>query len=237
MIEKLKTIVFIGICFLSVCAFSQGKNSLEKADSLFMSKKYTQAFELYDAQFESGKVTPAMLLKMAFIKEGLRDHVSALYFLNQYYFLTADKSVLYKMEELAEEQNLSGYQVGDSDFFQTNLLRFQDEIVLALAFISLFLLIATISSSRKDRMPIGLPIVQVLVLGALLVSSNGLFQSEEAIIKDNAVLMTGPSAAAEPLEVVEPGHKLQLLDESDVWVKVNWEGEQVFIRKSKLLRL
>ena len=86
-------------------------------------------------------------------------------------------------------------------------------------------------------MPIGLPVVQALVLVALMVVANGWFQPKQAIIKENTILMSGPSAASEPLEVVKPGHKIQMVGESDVWIKVRWEDAEAYIRKSKLLRL
>ena len=42
-----------------------------------------------------------MLLKMAYIQEGLNHVGQALYYLNLYYLASKDKSVLGKMEELA----------------------------------------------------------------------------------------------------------------------------------------
>jgi hypothetical protein len=53
-----------------------------------------------------------MLLKMAFVKEGLGDYSNALYYLNLYYLKTYDKKVLKKMENLAERYHkLEGYEL------------------------------------------------------------------------------------------------------------------------------
>jgi uncharacterized protein YgiM (DUF1202 family) len=59
---------------------------LVKADSLFEQKKYTESFDLYEQILDEEQLaSPKMLLKMAFIKEGLGDYSRALYFLNVYY--------------------------------------------------------------------------------------------------------------------------------------------------------
>ena len=237
MIRKLKTLLLTTILLMSFVALGNDKNDMLLGDSLFISKKYTEAFEIYKSQFDLGNASPAMALKMAFIKEGLRDDVAALYYLNTYYELTADKAVLIKMNELAEEKGLSGYEVEDRHFFQTNLLRFKNELIIFLVALSLLLLVITFRSKRKKRLAVGVPVIQVLVLVALLVVVNDWLAPNIAIINEDTLLMSGPSAAAEPIDIVDNGHKIEVLDEFDVWVKVIWEGEEAYIRKTKLLEL
>ena len=118
MIGNLKAITFY-LFFISLGSPSMAQSNyrLSTADSLFIKQKYTEAFAIYNEVFKSGKVSESMLVKMSFIKEGLGDNVQALYFLDQYYNLTADKSVLLKMQELADENDLNGYSVGDKEFF------------------------------------------------------------------------------------------------------------------------
>ena len=217
----------------SVCA----QADIESADSLFTAQKYTEALEIYEEVYNGGMASSAMLLKMSFIKEGLRDHVSALYFLNAYYEMTYDKAVLHKMEEIALENNLSGYEVGDEQFFLTNLSRHKTEIQSLLALIAAVLLLVTFTAKRKNRLVVGVPVIQVIVLVALLTVSNGWLEKNRAIVVETTLLMNGPSPAAEVVEQISKGHLVQIIDESDVWAKVIWEGEEMYLRKGRLLKL
>ncbi|MBK7650109.1 MAG: hypothetical protein IPJ20_04215 [Flammeovirgaceae bacterium] len=51
--------------------------------------------------YESGRYTPAMLLKMAYIQEGLGRISQSIYYLQLYYKATNDEQALSKIEELA----------------------------------------------------------------------------------------------------------------------------------------
>ena len=94
--------IFISLLIVSTNGFGSGsEQQLIHADSLFEANKYTESFEVYNTVLEQGDYTPGMLLKMAFIKEGLGDVSGAMYFLNQYYNLTSNKKVLAKLEEIA----------------------------------------------------------------------------------------------------------------------------------------
>src|SRR6188768_765420 len=79
------------------------------ADSLFHARHYSQSFELYRAILDQHYYSPSMLLKMAYIQEGLGHLGRSLYYLNLYYQATDDKQALYKMEDIAEKNKLEGY--------------------------------------------------------------------------------------------------------------------------------
>src|SRR5689334_22771820 len=61
------------------------------ADSLFRARQYSQSFELYKAILEQHYYSPAILLKMAYIQEGLGHLGRSMYYLNLYYQATDDK--------------------------------------------------------------------------------------------------------------------------------------------------
>lgn len=236
MIGKLKAIGF-GLFFISLLSLSSAQNNspLARADSLFIAQKYTEAFDVYHEVFLTEKVTESMLVKMAFIKEGLGDDVQALYYLDQYYNLTADKSILLKMEELANANSLNGYKVEDKDFLMNFTSLYGWQIQLTLISICVFLLFFSFQSKKKNRLPIGVPVLQILLLGAILVLSNNWLQSDTEIIQSPTLLMSGPSAGSEPVGWVNEGHKIRVLDKSDVWTKISWEDNHAYIRNSKLL--
>ncbi|HET9052993.1 MAG TPA: SH3 domain-containing protein, partial [Cyclobacteriaceae bacterium] len=64
---------------------------LGRADSLFQQKRYIQSLELYQKLFEGHRYTPAMLLRMAYVEEGLNNIARAAYYLNLYYLATRDE--------------------------------------------------------------------------------------------------------------------------------------------------
>jgi hypothetical protein len=206
------------------------------ADSLFLQKKYTEAFDQYVQIYQGGQASSAMLQKMAFIQEGLGNYVTALYYLNRYYNLTANKKVLAKMRAIAEEQNLSGYEYSDVEFFQNFLFRYNKYFVGILVALSI-LLLAYIYRKKKLNEPIGFAgTFYVLVLAALFLISNQFFVKDRAIIKDDqSVLMTGPSAGAEPIDIISKGHRVTILAVTPAWVKIQWHDQEAYIRNNKLI--
>ena len=91
-------LISVGV-FVSVCSHSQSI----KADSLFQEKKYMEALTQYDSVFNAGFYTESMLLKMAYINEGLGRNEDAIYYLK---FLNRENPSLElqsKIEELAVE--------------------------------------------------------------------------------------------------------------------------------------
>src|SRR5690349_2721164 len=103
---------FALILCLSPLALGQPTNNplLQRADSLFQQKRYTQSFEIYNTLFQSHRYSPAMLLKMAYVQEGLNRISQSAYYLNLYYLATQDESALTKLGELADKYRLEGYE-------------------------------------------------------------------------------------------------------------------------------
>ncbi|MEL7002388.1 MAG: hypothetical protein AAFN93_06605 [Bacteroidota bacterium] len=135
------------MCFcLMVVSFSArsqatSEETLVVADSLFRSQKYTESFELYDSLLNYSRVSsPSMLLKMAFIKEGLGDYSNAEYYLNLYYLRTSDRKALTKMEELASSNALNGYDFNDWEWVKTIFFKYFDYLSYFLLALAIMLL-------------------------------------------------------------------------------------------------
>jgi hypothetical protein len=177
-----------------------------------------------------------MLLKMAYIHEGLEHYDDALYYLNLHYIHTADQEVLAKMEELANEHNLQGYEVSDEDFIYSFFYRFYPYIIgvlLALA----FLLLALVYRERFRLQQSGkIPaIFMSVVLAAVFILLNFGLSYDRGIVSDSsAYLMEGPSAGADVVEVIGEGHRLKIEGTEDVWVKTSWDNRTVYIKGNKL---
>jgi hypothetical protein len=218
-------------------AMSQN-SELSSADSLFNNQKYTEAFEKYENIFNAGIASPAMLTRMAFIQEGLGNYSNALYFLNLYYLQSSDRDALNKMREIAEEHQLSGYEYSDFKFFENFVRKYQKEILLGLMAFSLFLVGYSYRKIKKEERPMISIGVQTLTLLIILAINNQLFVQTKGIIKqDQSLLMSGPSAASEPLELIGQGNKVIILESNELWSKIEWQDEEAYIRNKNIRKL
>ncbi|MFT4737113.1 MAG: hypothetical protein ACI8QD_001754 [Cyclobacteriaceae bacterium] len=237
---------FLNICIalfgLLYCVSAQPNQldrqnlSLSTGDSLFEQKKYTEALDIYVDLYQEKMSSPAMLLRMSYIYEGLKQEVQALYYLNQYYRLTADRDVLTKIAGLADNKNLSGYEYSDVDYILGFFSKYQLQIVLFLISILALSTVLTWKRQKAELSVIPPVILQVCVLALLFTFGNGLLDKSTGIIQTgNTPLMLGPSAGAEAITLVEKGHKVTILDRDEIWTKISW-GERVgYIRNHRIL--
>jgi len=205
------------------------------ADSLFRSKQYTQSLEVYQSLFNEQKYSPAMLIKMAYIQEGLGKIGQTLYCLKLYHLATDDEQALRKMEELAGKFGLSGYERNDASRLQQwvdkNITIFQFGLAISLLLICILILVR----KKKEQKPWFAAVAIILVAASIFYLNN--FYSDNSVIvnNDRAYLMQGPSAGAPVVSVVAEGNQLQLLGQSDVWLKVKWQDKTVYVKNNSVL--
>ncbi len=213
---------------------------LIQADSLFKLQKYTESFDIYEQLLNSNNVaSPQMLMKMAYIKEGLGDYSQALYYLNKYYQQTSDKRAQNKMEELATEHEVSGFDLSDTTLFKGLVHKYYTEFNLLIFSIALFLIGIVLYrkfKSGSNAIPYAISAIVVLLFFFWLTNFE-LSEPRGIITEDHAYLMTGPSGGADLIEVVKKGHRLNILDEEGVWVKVDWNGREAYIRSKMIKRI
>ena len=237
----MRLILLLSICLLldtSSGIKASPRQQLETADSLFANNKFTESFQLYDSIFRSGEASEAMLLRMAFIKEGLQDYTQALVYLNHYYKITGDRRAMNKIRETAVSHNLVGYEYSDREFIVHNILLFRNEFIFGCVALLMGLSYWLFRRlRRKDSLVLPLTL-QVLVSGLLFLLGNNFYRETKAIIStDKTFLRSAPSAAAEPIEVVEKGHRITILNEQDAWIKIEWEGQEAFLRKGRIEKI
>lgn len=233
----LKIILLSGAIFL--CHFAHADYvpaQLSRGDSLFTKKQYTQSFELYQGLLQSGRYTPAMLIKMAYIQEGLGSISLSLYYLNLYYLASGDEQALTKMEELAEKNRLQGYEHTETAriFFLIKKYNYYFSGVLA----ALIVLLVALQYKRKmnelSTKTFVIPIALVIILLAIQVNIS--YESPTAIVTNsNTYLMSGPSAGANVVSQIKEGNKLKIKDKKDVWLKVEWLDKEVYIKEQQVL--
>ena len=208
------------------------------ADSLFAQQKYTQSYELYDSIYTLGKLrSPAMLLKMAYIREGLGDYTMALYYLYDYYIQTSDEFALEKMETLASAQNLIGYDYSDKEYFLSVYHEYYDQIILLLISLSLVFIVGIgYRRFRLHQRPTGNYIVfSVISLVLIYILNFGMGHQEAIVIHQNTYAMDQPSSSADVVDILTLGHKIEISGETDVWYKTEWYDQEVYIKKKNVL--
>jgi hypothetical protein len=232
----LKITLTISVVILQLpCAHAQSPAvQLATADSLFFQKKYTQSFEYYQSVFNQNLYSPAMLLRMAYIEEGLGRFANVMYYLSLYYGYTFDEAVLDKVQELAASRQLIGYEWSVSDRLTTTWRRYGYWVTLILAVAACLLTGLVVFQVKRKRNAMASWISQMVVLALLLIHVNFPFNKKAIIQHSNTFLMSGPSAGAAVVDKVGQGHRVTVLGEADVWVKINWKEREVFVRESDL---
>jgi hypothetical protein len=213
---------------------------LAKADSLFKERRYTQSLEIYESLYEStDRATPAMLLKMAYSQEAMGNLSNGLIYLHDYYRMTSDKEVLKKMSELAQVNGHQGYEINNFLQFTKAIEDYKAIIMAVLLALALLILSMIFRKIKKhnEKSP-GLAIGLVLILGLTVFFVNFAGARDKGIVTgDNSYVMSGPSAAAELIEVVSQGHKVEIIDKSDIWYQIKWRGGTAYVRENNLQEL
>jgi hypothetical protein len=235
-----KILKYIFILFLTGTQLAQSQsinNDLKSADSLFLAKKYTESLSIYNDILESsGKATPAMLLKMAYINEGLESYGDALYHLNNYYSLTSDERALIKMRDLAATQDLEGYEASNLDYLIKFYRQYRFMFVAVVATLGILIIAMIFRQKKKHGKPaptLGVALVIIVTIGLYLANFTGV-KDKGIISNTNTYVMTGPSAGADLVEVVGEGHKVEILSKRDVWVEIKWKEQRAFVRESNI---
>lgn len=206
---------------------------IEVADSLFKEKKFTESFDIYKAIHETGEhASPAMLLKMAYIREGLGDEAGALFYLNSYYLQTTNDKVFEKMEQLADENNLNGYEYSDQDWFFNIYYQYQYHILFSLLVVGLSqctLVVYKKIVKIKKSYTVGFGLLFVIVIIFIAVNFGAEY-NQGILVKNNSYIMSAPSASADVLDVSKAGHRVQILGTEDVWLKIQWGNQIGYIK-------
>jgi len=231
---------FIALIFLSFLSslplFGQvSQHRLATADSLFEAKRYTQALSKFEGVINNHEYTPAMLLKMAYIYEGLGNIAKTQYFLNLYFLATNDDSVLDKMEALATSHELEGYQVSDQQRIWLVMMEFKSIYILVLIGLTALMGAWAVYRKRMNKKILFPVVLQAVLCLSLIALLQLLKNSDHAIVlQPNTYIMTGPSAGADVLEVIDAGHRVQVLGRKDVWLKIRWRDQDAYLKEDLL---
>ena len=220
--------------FNSADCFGMDQKQLSIADSLFAEKNYTEAMESYKRFFSKGYASPGMLIKMAYVADATDDFASALYYLDLYYQKSGDRLAVGKIEELAEANDLYGYRYSDLDYLMAVFSKHTLKVFIVMTGLLVLLMAYVYKKIKQKKRPIVALAIQSFVAIVLLIIVNFRIDEKAMVNAEQSLLRSGPSAGAEPVEVIDRGHRVVVKDYSVVWSKIIWQGKEVFIRTNRL---
>src|SRR5688572_30653532 len=189
----LKILLIITVTFY--CHITNGQvftQQIEYADSLFKQKQYTQSLEIYEKVIAARQYSPSILLKMAYINEGLGKVSQSLYYLNLYYQATGDDQVLAKMQELGAKNGLEGYENMQYEQLYFYINKYGHWASMLLAAMAIFFVAMIYAQKRKDKKPVGAWVMLLILLVLLAAQANFPIKNSEVLITSNTTyLMSG----------------------------------------------
>lgn len=235
--EFLKIIIIIPILFFSFSVFGQKyvPMLLRQGDSLYNARQYVQSLKCYREISREGQNTSAMWLKMAYIHEGLGQISETMYCLEKYKKLTMDGNVQEKILLLANRHNLSGYEPS-KDYWEGAWQKFLPWIASFLMAIVVLLFVLFVRETKKGSPSIDAVAAMVITMILLIAVTLRAEPYRLGILNASSptYLMNAPSSGANVVAQVPDGHRVRIIGEYDVWLKVFWEKQELYIRKTAI---
>ncbi|MGM0579630.1 MAG: tetratricopeptide repeat protein [Bacteroidota bacterium] len=226
------------IVIFTTYGFTQSlEKELVKADSLYEKKQYLSAVKIYDKIFQEGHSSPAMLLKLAKIEEGMGNLGQSMFYLEKYYQLTKDENALNYLEDTTDEIAAIGFDYGliyKADLFYKEWKLYFQLFFSIVIFLGLGLMIKNHNSTPKKNNYFAMAIIPILIV-AFLNNYNG--KSDAIVTITPSYLLEGPSSGANLVEKVNTPAKIQVKNQIDVWSKVIFEEKEAYIKTSQIKRL
>ncbi|WP_139827938.1 SH3 domain-containing protein [Marivirga sericea] len=204
---------------------------------MYEKKQYISAIKIYEKIYNAGNTSPAMLLKLARIEEGMGNDGKSIYYLENYYQITKDEKVIDYLKKTSENKNTVGFDYGltyKADLFYKDWkIHFQSFFSIIIIF-GLGMMIKNRDSTHKKRNYFVLASLPLLVLGFL---NNYEGKSEAIITETPSYLLEGPSSGANLVDKVTVPAKIQVNQEVDVWSKITFENKKAYIKTSQIKKL
>lgn len=227
------------MCFITAqSVHSQPTPSeINLADNFFAQKEYSKAKNIYYKLIrEKSKIEKNALLKLAYIHEKENDYTKTLYFLNLYFERNPSEKVITKMNEIAVENNLDGYEL--SDFYLILLLIKQYSFVLNIIFVLIGLYVTVIflvKKSKKQPILAKQKLVLFLYLASLFLVLNLSKLYKQGIVHQaNTSIRIDPSSASPVLEFLPAGQRINIIGSEDIWLRIFRNNRFYYINKANI---
>ncbi|MDB5234557.1 MAG: hypothetical protein JWR44_1550 [Hymenobacter sp.] len=207
--------------------------ALQQADSLFEAGKYAAAVPAYRQQvWQQRRVSPELLLKMAYAQQQLGHYPAALLYLSFAQARQPRVRTWRQMVALATQHRLVGYPATWQQELRVQAQRYYYpglQLLLAGAVVGAIGLLW-----RRGQRGAWLGYAAyVALLGAYLHWLRPL--PTGLVARSGAALMGGPGAGAAWLSTAAMGDRLPVLGRQDIWYRVQWQQRVAFVREADLL--
>jgi len=231
-------LLFFVLCCLLLPGLTSGQTALlTRADSLFAAGNQAEAAQLYEQVIAGGYApTDAMLLKLASANERQNDAPRLLYFLQLYFDNHPDDAVLRKMSEVAQANNLSGYEIDDLNYFYLFYRKYNLYVFLLLFIPAGYgFVVFWLKRRRQQLIPVRQKGTFVAYLLLLLVFINLPQRIQMGITSGDRVLLRAePSGAAPVTEIVGRGNKMNIFGTRDIYLRVLWRNQIYYVRRDEV---
>ncbi|WP_188815718.1 hypothetical protein [Hymenobacter cavernae] len=200
-----------------------------------MAGKQEQAYPLYRRILrQERQASPQLLLRMAYVQEGLGHYTAALYYLNLAQTRQPRHATWHKIVELAQNQRATGYP---DSWRQSLIITFRRYYYRVL---QLLLIVAvaggTLLLARRRSVARGWWLGYAAYLGLVAAFLNVLGPVQAGIVANpHAALMAGPGAGSSWLTTAAAGDRFVVRGQQDIWYRVLWRGHTAYIRRADLL--
>lgn len=235
MLKKPFLFFLISLWFSQPTTAQKVTSELARADSAFDAGAYQLAYRQYRGLLRQEAVaSPRLLLRMAYVQEGLGHYPAALYYLNMALARQPRLATWHKMAELARDQRLAGYPETWRQDLQLTFRRYYyfglQGLLIGAVVTGTLLLVRRRQITRGWWIAYG----SYLVLTAVYLNLLGT-ERAALVVRPTAALMAGPSAGSAWLTTAAAGDRLVVQGQQDTWYQVQWQGQEAYIRTQDLL--
>jgi tetratricopeptide (TPR) repeat protein len=236
----LKKIIFFFILNLTFTQLAKSQSDgeiLKRADSLYKTENFNAAEVFFEQNIPKLKNPSNVLyLKLALIKEKKGDFLKTMYFLNKAYELSPNEKILAKLNEIAMNHNLKGYELSDFNFLILFYKQYSGFLVALLLILGIYIFVILLIKKYKNNWT---PFNQKIFLIVYLIGIGFLLnlpdKYHQGIINHDGVLLrTEPSAAATIEVSIDKGNRLNVLGGNDIWLRVLWNDKFLYLKESDI---
>ncbi|UOQ64842.1 SH3 domain-containing protein [Hymenobacter volaticus] len=235
MLKKPFLFFLISLWFSQPSTAQKVTPKLARADSAFDAGAYQLAYRQYRGLLRQEAVaSPRLLLRMAYVQEGLGHYPAALYYLHMALARQPRLATWHKMAELARDQRLAGYPETWRQDLQLTFRRYYyfglQGLLIGAVVSGTLLLVRRRQITRGWWVAYG----SYLVFTAVYLNLLGT-ERAALVVRPTAALMAGPSAGSAWLTTAAAGDRLVVQGQQDTWYQVQWQGQEAYIRTQDLL--
>jgi tetratricopeptide (TPR) repeat protein len=235
---RLKKIIFFFVFagFLSQPVEAQFPSSeYRRGDSLFAAGRFEEARRAYErGLLLTPRPAPPVYLKLAYLAEQRQDLLRAQYYLNLYFERRPDEATLTRLSNVARAQGWEGYERNDFNFLLLVYKQYAGYLLATLLLLALYIFGVLLIKRRKreyiQTRHLTIFVLYLLGIGILVNAPAGYRQG---IVNRAAVVLRSEASHGAPIAYqIDEGHRLNILGSTDIWLRVLWNNELVYVKQS-----